>query len=73
MKYSKYRLVFFLLLLLGLLAPGIAYAYLDPGTGSYIIQLVIGMVLGGLFAVGLFWRRVMAFFRRLFSGKKNDG
>jgi hypothetical protein len=72
MKYSKYRLVLFLLLLLGLLAPGIAYAYLDPGTGSYIIQLVIGMVLGGLFAVGLFWRRVIAFFRRIFGGKKND-
>ena len=44
-----------------------AYGYLDPGTGSYILQLVIGSLLGGLFAIGLFWKRVLAFVKRLFT------
>ena len=43
-----------------------AYGYLDPGTGSYVLQFLIGGLLGGLFAVGLFWRRVLAFVKRLF-------
>ena|GEM_PF-392003 len=49
-----------------------AHAYLDPGTGSYIVQLLIGGLLGGLFAIGLFWKKSLAFVKRLFSGKKHD-
>jgi hypothetical protein len=52
----------------------VARAYLDPGTGSYIWQLLVGGLLGGLFAAGVFWRRTLVFLKRLFSGrKKNDG
>ena len=50
----------------------IAHAYLDPGTGSYILQLLIGGLLGGLFAIGLFWKKSLAFVKRLFTGKKHD-
>ena len=49
-----------------------AYGYLDPGTGSYIIQLLVGGLLGGLFAIGLFWRRVIAFVKRLFKPRNDD-
>ena len=64
-----------LLLTVVLLAlPSTAHAYLDPGTGSYVAQLLIGGLLGGLFALGMFWRRVVAFFKRLFKrGSKDDG
>ena len=50
----------------------VAHAYLDPGTGSYIVQLLIGGLLGGLFAIGLFWKKSLAFIKRLLSGKKHD-
>ncbi len=58
-----------------LLMPGLAQAYLDPGTGSYVLQIVIGALLGGLFAIGIFWKRVLAFIRRVFSrsGDKDAG
>ena len=66
------RILLSLTLLLAL--PSTAHAYLDPGTGSYVVQLLIGTVLGGLFAVGMFWRRVVAYIKRLFKrGSSDDG
>lgn len=42
------------------------HEYLDPGSGSMIIQLVLGAVLGlGVF-VRIFWKNIKAFF----TGKK---
>lgn len=61
--------------MLALFAPVVvrpAYGYLDPGTGSYILQMLLGVLFGGLFAIGLFWRRVTASVKRLFSRKKKD-
>jgi hypothetical protein len=74
MKRSSLRIGLLAILAL-LLSPVLlrpAYGYLDPGTGSYIIQLLIGGLLGGLFAVGLFWKRVLAFVKRLFKPRSND-
>ena len=48
-------------------------AYLDPGTGSVILQMAIAGLVGGLFAVKLFWGRIGAFFRNLLSpGAKRE-
>jgi hypothetical protein len=38
--------------------------YLDPGTGSYIIQLAIGALMGGLFLVGVYWKKLVRFITR---------
>ena len=37
-------------------------AYLDPGTGSIIIQAVVGGVLGGMLVIKLFWKKIVSFF-----------
>ena len=50
----------------------LAYGYLDPGPGSYVLQLLIGGLLGGLFAVGLFWKKVFAFVKRIFRSKTDS-
>jgi hypothetical protein len=55
-----------------LLLPSLAQAYLDPGTGSYAVQLLIGTLLGGLFAIGVFWRRVIGWVKHLFKGGSKD-
>lgn len=49
-------------------------AYLDPGTGSYIIQLLIAGVLGAAFMLRGYWKNVKGFFAGLFSkgGSKGD-
>jgi len=41
-----------------------AHAYLDPGTGSFLLQLLIGGALGSLFVFKRFWRQIIAFFSR---------
>lgn len=43
-----------------------AYGYIDPGTGSYIIQLLIAAFVGISLSVRIFWKRIV----RLFRGKK---
>lgn len=49
-----------------------AHAYLDPGTGSYILQLALAALVGTVFAIRLFWGRIKAFFARLFSKEQVD-
>lgn len=45
------------------------FLYLDPGAGSYVMQLLIAFLVGSLFAVKLSWRKIVDFFKRLFSKK----
>ena len=49
-----------------------AYAYLDPGTGSYILQLVVGLFFGFLFLLKTFWLKIKLFFTNLFKRRKNE-
>lgn len=65
-KQLPHNLLLFAALLF-LLGPTDASAYIDPGTGSYILQIVAAGILGGLFAVKMFWFQVKDFFRRLFG------
>jgi len=39
-------------------------AYLDPGTGSYIIQLLVAGLMGILFLVKVYWRKIKGFFTK---------
>ena len=52
-------------MLLVLLPARDAQAYLDPGTGSMIIQIVVASVLGALFTLKLWFGVVKRFVRRL--------
>jgi len=73
MKYFTHLIITLVILIwLYLIFPRGAYAYLDPGTGSFILQLIIGILLGGLFAVKLFWNKIKNFFKNLFSGRKKN-
>ena len=39
-----------------------SHAYLDPGTGSLMLQLLLGGIAGLVVAGKLFWTRILAFF-----------
>jgi hypothetical protein len=48
--------------IVALLVPTQAFAYIDPGSGSMLLQLLLGGVAGLAVVVKLFWRRLLAFF-----------
>jgi membrane protein implicated in regulation of membrane protease activity len=49
-----------------LLLPGRAYAYIDPGSGSLIWQVLIAGLLSGLMLVKVYWYRI----RKLITGRE---
>ena len=42
--------------------PQPAYAYLDPGTASFFIQILVAVAVGSLVAVKTFWTQIKGFF-----------
>lgn len=46
--------------------------YLDPGSGSFIIQMLLAGFLGLAVAVKIYWKKIVAFFKKNKSGKVQD-
>lgn len=40
-----------------------AFAYVDPGSGSMMIQLLLGGVAGAAVLARIYWRRILTFVR----------
>ncbi len=38
-----------------------AFAYLDPGSGSMLLQVILGGIAGIFVTLKLYWHRIMAF------------
>jgi len=38
--------------------------YLDPGSGSFLIQILLAGLLGIGVAVRIYWKRIVSFFKR---------
>lgn len=49
-----------------------AQAYLDPASGSLLLQLLLGGIAGAALAIKLFWHRITGFFRGTKEHGKND-
>ena len=43
-------------------------AYIDPGSGSFILQALIAALAGALVAVNIYWQKIKRFF-----GLSSDG
>lgn len=41
-----------------------AHAYIDPGTGSLLLQGLIAGIAAGLYTIKLYWYRLKNFFKR---------
>ncbi len=49
-----------------------AQAYLDPGTGSMVFQMLIAGFCAIAFAIKMFWRNIINFFLKLFGKNKAE-
>jgi hypothetical protein len=74
MRKYAIRFTVVLVILVGsqLLFPRQSYAYLDPGTGSFIIQMLIATLVGGLFMIKVYFKKIKDFFKRKFSKGGSD-
>jgi len=50
--------------------PTIAYAYLDPGTGSIILQAIIGFIAASITAISVYWIKFKSIISRIFLKKR---
>ncbi len=46
-----------------------AHAYLDPASGSMLLQMILGGIAGVALALKLFWHKILGFF----GGKSQRG
>jgi len=52
----------------------LAYAYIDPASGTYLLQLLPAGLLGALFALKVYWKKAMYFLKLLFrKSEVSDG
>tara|TARA_B110000014_G_scaffold262783_1_gene257609 strand:- start:6033 stop:6233 length:201 start_codon:yes stop_codon:yes gene_type:complete len=60
--------IFTLIVLIGLFSNGIfvsnAFAYLDPGTGTVILQALVGVLVGVGITIKVYWHRIREKFRK---------
>jgi hypothetical protein len=40
--------------------PAVAMAYIDPGTGSFVVQGIIAAVVGFGFALKIYWKKIVS-------------
>ena len=48
------------------------YAYIDPGSGSMILQVIIAAVLGTITVIKIYWNKVKSIFSRKSDNKKAE-
>lgn len=40
------------------------YGYIDPGTGSYLLQLLAAGLVGGLYGIKTYWTVIKSYFTK---------
>ena len=60
-------------LLASALWAGPALAYIDPGSGSYLFQLLIAGAVGALYGLKVFWRQIRSGAAFLFGRRRKSG
>ena len=50
----------------------VLFAYIDPGTGSYVLQMALAGLLGAGYTIRRFWTRITALFGRSSAPHADD-
>lgn len=62
-RYSRFPLLCWTIATVATLASP-AYAYLDPGTASLILQSILGAIGAGFVILSMYWRKFLGFFKK---------
>lgn len=72
-RFTHLKMTFIMVCLIYILFPKKIYAYLDPGTGSLILQTIIAGLVGVSFTIKIYWKKIKAFFANHFSKRRING
>ena len=61
-----------ILILYIILLPSNAYAYLDPGTGSIILQAILGFIAAAIASISVYWTKFKMLINKIFKKKKEE-
>lgn len=67
MRFKQFAFVLLLAVSFSFVIVLPAYAYLDPGSGSYACQLLLGGLVGTIFLLKLYWHRIRSLLSSFFS------
>ena len=70
LKKTPWQKIIFLFVSLSFLFPRKSYAYLDLGSGSYFLQILLAGLFTASIVLKAFWRRLLSFLAGLFSKAK---
>ena len=59
-----------ILILYIILLPSNAYAYLDPGTGSIILQAILGFIAAAIASISVYWTKFKMLINKIFKKKR---
>jgi len=60
---KSYFIVIYIILIQNL------FGYLDPGTWTYVFQILMMVLVGGIVAIKTFWQIIKQFFSQFFKKK----
>ena len=52
--------------------PTKAFAYLDPGTGSIILQAILGFIAATITTISIYWTKFKSLISKLFNKKEKN-
>ncbi len=61
--FNKKRTRLAILILVLVAFPQPAYAYIDPGTGSYVLQIILAGILAVPFVLKRYWIKIKSIFK----------
>tara|TARA_Y100000590_G_C15734943_1_gene1018237 strand:- start:3040 stop:3246 length:207 start_codon:yes stop_codon:yes gene_type:complete len=61
---------FLFILLINILAPTVVYGYMDPGTWSYILSIIVAFFAGFLFYIRSAWEKLKSLLNKFFKKSK---
>ena len=67
---KKYLL--YLVIIISFVFTTSANAYLDPGTGSIILQAILGFIAASIATISFYWSKLKLFFTKLFKKNKKS-
>ena len=67
---NKVKILTYLSILI--IVPSKAFAYLDPGTGSIILQAILGFIAATIASISIYWAKFKSLISKLFDKKKEN-